>query len=263
MLGQFVPDGVFAPVKRPRKRSTRLVFDVLAHQGLAIGRPAVKDVEGTERGVIWPWQATTMVGRRRLDNLRQCIERVVTDEVPGDVIETGVWRGGASIFARAVLRSLGVSDRRVWLADSFAGLPPPNVERFPGDHGVYPFHEQDDLAVSIEEVKANFERIRLLDENVVFLRGWFKDTLPLLTDERWAVLRLDGDMYESTIQALDHLYPNLTPGGFVIVDDYLWVPNCKRAVDDYRANHGINEEMHAIDEAGVFWRRAAATSVTD
>lgn len=258
LLGRFAPDGVLTPIRRPDRRSSRAVFDVLARRGLRLGTAVPKDVAGAEAGVAWPWHALTMVGRGRLENLRHCIEQVVETDVPGDVIETGVWRGGASIFARAVLQSLDVRNRTVWLADSFAGLPAPDVERFPEDHDAFPFHEYGELAVSLRDVQANFERFRLLDDQVRFLRGWFKDTLPTLTDERWAVLRLDGDLYESTIQALESLYPNLSPGGYVIVDDYLSVPNCKRAVDDYRARHDIGDRIEDIDGSGVFWCRSGA-----
>jgi O-methyltransferase len=258
LLGRFTPDDLLKPIRRPTRLVSRMVFDLLASRGLHVGGSASEDVQGVENGVVWPQNAMTMVGRRRLGNLRDCIEDVVKNDVAGDIIETGVWRGGASIFGRAVLRSLGVPDRRVWLADSFAGLPVADTERFPGDHDAFPFHAVDVLAVPLEDVRANFERFRLLDDQVCFLRGWFKDTLPGLTNERWAVLRLDGDLYESTIQALESLYPNLSVGGYVIVDDYLVVPNCKRAVDDYRSQHGIVDPLQDIDGSGVFWRRRPA-----
>ena len=85
--------------------------------------------------------------------------------------------------------------------------------------------------------------------------GWFRDTLPKAPIERLAVLRLDGDMYESTTLALTHLYPKLAPGGYAIVDDYQVVPGCRQAVDDFRSQHGIVEPIRQIDWAGVYWRR--------
>ena len=139
----------------------------------------------------------TMVGRRRLHNFRALIEQAIEDGVPGDILEAGVWRGGASILARAVLAPHGVSDRRIIVADSFEGLPAPSGE-FPADAGA-DFHTHAELAVSLEEVQANFDRFGLLDEQVIFLKGWFRDTMSLVDAEALAVLRLDGDMYESTI----------------------------------------------------------------
>lgn len=209
-----------------------------------------------EEGRDWPWDAETMIGLRRLDNLQSCIEQCLADGVPGDLIETGVWRGGATIFMRAVLKAHGDTGRRVWLADSFEGLPRPDESKYPADRGDTLWsHVQ--LAVSLEEVKANFERYGLLDDQVRFLKGWFKDTLPGAPIERLAVLRLDGDMYESTMDALRALYPRLSPGGFVIVDDYGLIPACRQAVEDYRREHGIHDEIRKIDWSGVYWRRGA------
>jgi O-methyltransferase len=91
---------------------------------------------------------------------------------------------------------------------------------------------------------------------VRFLPGWFKDTLPPLTGRRpWSLLRLDGDMYDSTTVALESLYPDLSPGGFVVIDDYGAVPQCRQAVEDFRAAQGIEEELRTIDWTGAFWRR--------
>ena len=118
-----------------------------------------------------------MIGMKRLDNLQHCVEDTLARQVPGDLIETGVWRGGASIFMRGILRAHGVSDRTVWVADSFQGLPPPNPDAYPADAGD-PLHTFDYLAVSLEDVKSHFERYGLLDDQVRFLKGWFRDTLP-------------------------------------------------------------------------------------
>ena len=153
-------------------------------------------------GRDWPARAHTMIGLKRLANLRMCVEQVLTDGVPGDLIETGVWRGGATILMRAILKARGVTDRVVWVADSFAGLPAPNAGQFPLDEGIN-LHRFPQLAVSLERVQDNFRRYGLLDGQVRFLKGWFRDTLPAAPIERLAVLRLDGDLYESTIQALE------------------------------------------------------------
>lgn len=210
----------------------------------------LKRIEGRD----WPPLADTMIGLKRLDNLQECIEKVIQDNVPGDLIETGVWRGGASVFMRAVLKAYGVSDRTVWLADSFEGLPAPNPDKYPQDAGDT-HHEIKFLAVSMEEVKANFAKYGLLDDQVKFLKGWFKDTLPGAPIEQLAVIRLDGDMYESTMDALVSLYPKLSLGGYVIIDDYV-LEGCRQAVHDFMSANGIHAEIIDIDGTGAYWRRS-------
>jgi len=185
--------------------------------------------------------------------LRALIEQAIDERIPGDILEAGVWRGGASIMARAVLASYGVTDRRIIVADSFEGLPPPS-EEFPADAGA-DLHTHPELAVSLEEVHANFDRFGLLDEQVVFLKGLFRDTMPLVDAEALAVLRLDGDMYESTIGPLVHLYDRLSPGGWVIVDDYRLVSCCQEAVRDFFLDRGIDPPLRDIDRVGVYFRK--------
>jgi hypothetical protein len=200
-----------------------------------------------------PPNALTMVGVKRLDNVQACMEDVLADDVPGDFVEAGVWRGGTSIFMRAVLKAHGVTDRAVFVADSFEGLPPPDPERFPADSRSR-LHKHDFLAVPQETVAEHFERFGLLDDQVRFVKGWFRDTMPALAEHQWAIIRMDGDMYESTMNVLENLYPGLSPGGYVIVDDYA-IPACRQAVGDYRDAHGIEDEIHRIDWTGAYWRK--------
>jgi Macrocin-O-methyltransferase (TylF) len=213
-------------------------------------------------GEDWPATAHTMVGLQRLNNLQECIEGVLADGVAGDIIETGVWRGGASIFARAVLRAHGVTDRKVWVADSFQGMPVADETSRGIDNEMRMHRFNEVLAVSLQEVQENFRRYELLDDQVEFLPGWFADTLPTAPITRLAVLRLDGDLYESTMDALAGLYPKLSVGGYVIVDDY-GLETCRRAVEDYRAEHGITDEVTIIDSFGAYWRRTDRTDRTD
>ena len=203
-------------------------------------------------GSDWPESAETMIGRLRLDNLHQSIETVLSDGIPGDFIETGVWRGGAVIFMRGALKAHGVTDRSVWVADSFEGLPPAvrEIDR-PDDLSGF-----SALAVDVETVRSNFEKYGLLDDQVKFLKGWFKDTLPAAPIEQLALLRLDGDYYDSTWDAISVLYPKLSPGGIVIVDDYGMIEGCREAVDSYRVQHHIIEPIEKVDQTGVWWRKA-------
>jgi O-methyltransferase len=238
-----------------RKRFADGVGRLIGRLGFELVYKKPYDPELRANGRDWPARADSMIGLRRMDNIQLCIETVIRDDVPGDLIETGVWRGGATIFMRGALKAHRDTTRTVWVADSFAGLPPPDPTRYPADAGDT-FYKQSGLAVGVEQVKHNFERYGLLDDQVKFLVGWFKDTLPTAPIDRLAVLRLDGDLYESTWQAIEALYPRLSPGGFCIVDDYGdLVAQCQRAIHDYRDAHGITEEIVDIDGIGADWRK--------
>ncbi len=208
-------------------------------------------------GHDYPANAMTMMGYERLTNIQRCIEDVTARDVPGDLIEAGVWRGGGTILMAALLKVHRESDRTVWVADSFAGLPLPDAERYPADAGSR-VHLQTYLAVSLADVKRNFRRYGLLDDSLRFAPGWFRDTLPALDVHCWAVVRIDGDMYESTYCALEHLYPRLSLGGYVIIDDYGAVSASEKATNDYRSAQGISEEIQRIDWTGVYWRKTSA-----
>ena len=195
----------------------------------------------------------SMIGEKRMENIEWCLDRVREDEIAGDLAETGVCRGGASIFMKGYLAAYEMRDRVVWAADSFEGLPRPTAEAdrgFDFSAQVFPV-----LSVSLEEVRDLFERYGLLDADVRFLKGWFRDTLPGAPIERLALLRLDGDLYESTRDALLALYDKVVPGGFVLVDDYGDFPPCKRAVDEFRGERAIASPIVKVDWSGVYWRK--------
>ncbi len=207
-------------------------------------------------GRDWPQVAHSMAGRMRLDNTRALTETLLRDNVPGDLIETGVWRGGACILMKGILAAYGDTDRTMHVADSFEGLPEPDAEKYPADAGD-DHHLYEQLAVSVETVRANFSRYGLLDERVVFHKGWFRDTLPALAGQQFALVRLDGDMYESTMDGLESLYAGISAGGFLIIDDYGAVEGCKAAVTDFRTANGITEKIHMADWTGAWWRKLA------
>ncbi len=215
------------------------------------------DPEARRNGQDWPAEAETMVGLKRLTNLEVCITEILREQVPGDLVEAGTWRGGASIFMRAALEALGDHTKTVWVADSFEGLPSPDPFRYPADTGDKLADFNAYLGVSLEQVQSNFVRYGLLDDRVKFLKGWFRDTLPSAPIERIALLRADGDMYESTTDVLENLYPKVSVGGFVVIDDYGALANCRAAVDDFRARHSIRDGIEPIDWTGVYWRRSS------
>jgi O-methyltransferase len=243
-----------AGVYSPRSPLGRWLLRLLAKRRMAVMRLALSHESYRAEGRDWPVFAQTMVGLARLDQLRTAVETVIAEEVPGDLIEAGVWRGGASIFMKGVLKAYGVEDRTIWAADSFRGLPPADAERYPADAVGTEWHRFGNLAVDVEAVKHNFRRYGLLDDRVRFLEGWFSETLPTVRDRTWSIVRLDGDMYESTMDGLKNLYPGLALGGFLIIDDYA-IPECKEAVEDFRRSEGITEPLEQIDWTGVYWRR--------
>jgi hypothetical protein len=223
--------------------------------GLHLAEFAAYDEDKRLNGKDWPPYAETMVGIKRLNNIEYLICEIIKSGIPGDLIETGVWRGGATIFMRAVLKAYNITDKVVWVADSFKGLPKPDPEKYSADRDDT-HHTKSELSISIEEVKQNFMNYDLLDDQVQFLQGWFKDTLPAAPIKQLSLIRLDGDMYESTMDGLVHLYPKLAAGGYIIIDDWGAVPACKKAVVDFREQNQINDEIVVIDWGGVFWQKS-------
>lgn len=218
---------------------------------LVRNRPYVADVR--EGGLDWPCFGFTMVGLRGLDNIQQCVEKILDENVPGDFVETGVWRGGSCIFMRALLSQHSISDRAVWCCDSFEGMPVIGNKDKSFD-STNELNSHDYLSVTLEQVQANFRRFGLLDDRVKFLKGWFSDTLPTAPIDRISLLILDGDYYESTKDALTYLYPKMSPGGVVIIDEYQGWIGCRTAVDEYREQHGIHADLQKIHMNAVYWR---------
>lgn len=227
---------------------------VLGARDLQLVRRLPFDARARDEGRDWPAQAETMVGMKRLDNVQDCVTDVLRKGVPGDLVETGVWRGGTTIFMRAMLKVYGNTERKVWAADSFEGLPRPDAKRWPQDEGGQ-LWTYERLMVSEKEVRSNFDRYGLLDDQVIFLPGFFEDTLAAAPIGQIAVLRLDGDMYGSTMEALQTLYPKVSSGGYVLVDDYGGVEQCRQAVTDYRATHEIHKPINQVDWTGVWWEK--------
>jgi O-methyltransferase len=252
-----------------------------------------------------PTSAHTMIGVRRLESLQACLESVLRENIAGDIVETGVLRGGASIFMRAVLKAHGALDRCVFVCDTFqqlhadlprwlqvlfklvASLPSLRLQKMlfmrlqahikeksfptvaePSDEMIrfvmWTLKNHRSCSkirgASLEDVRSNFARYGLLDEQVIFLKGLFADTLPVAPLEQIALMRLDGDTFESTRDALALLYPKLSARGYCVIDDYNSFPDCRRAVINYREAHGIEDEIVRIDNLAVYWRKAERAS---
>lgn len=219
-----------------------------------------EQVSGRVEGKDWPLDGLTMIGLRRLDDLQACVESVLADGVAGDLIEAGAWRGGASILIRSTLDAWGARDRTLWVADSFQGFPPPQADAPAADREVESdMGRIDYLAPGLAAVKEHFARFGVL-HGVRFVPGFFHDTLPALAGRRWALIRLDADTYHATRLTLESLYPGLAAGGYVLIDDYFhpYLPeSCRRAVDEFRAEHGITDPIEQADWNGGHWRKSA------
>lgn len=211
------------------------------------------DENHRKEGRDWPGVAHSMIGQYRAKNIIELCKRVICEQIPGDFLEAGVWRGGTCILMRGILEAYDIKDRKVICADSFEGLPEPDEGKYPSDAGDI-LHTFEQLAVSIETVKENFEKYNLLDEQTVFLKGWFKDTMPTMSDKTFAIIRLDGDMYGSTMDVLNNIYDRVSKGGFIVVDDYA-LPTCRAAIEDFRQQRNISDEIHKIDWTGIWWQK--------
>ena len=188
----------------------------------------------------------TLLTKKQLDLIENCVLAVEKKGVPGDFIEAGIWRGGAVILMRALLKAYGIADRKIYAADSFAGIPKNASNRNdPVDNW------SDRWVATLPEVRQNIERFGLLDDRIVFTVGFFADSLKTLAGKRFALIRLDSDSYDSVMTSLDYLYPMVSKGGVVIVDDW-HLMGCRQAVLDYRTRHGIEEDILTYDQ-NAYW----------
>jgi len=197
----------------------------------------------------------TLVGLHRLENLERCAEDIFRHGIPGDFMEAGVAQGGAAVFLRGLQMAYGQEQRRTWVADSFQGLPEAKSEEDTQFQPNYPSGDHPVLSYAMQTVVDLFRRYDLLDDQVCFVPGWFADTLPRLSVQGLALLRIDVDMYQSTMEVLTNLYDKVVPGGYIIIDDYGSFPPCRKAVDEFRAMHGIDAMLQRIDWEGVYWQK--------
>lgn len=201
-------------------------------------------------------RAHTLASPKALSNVQELAVRAVEEKVQGDFMEVGAWRGGASILMRAVLDALGDRHRQVWVADSFQGFPPPDPQVDVVDAVIAEYLQAiGGFTATLKEVQDNFRRYGLLDKRVRFVNGWFRESLPKAPLGKLSLVRLDGDFYESTRCALENLYDKLSPGGFLIVDDYAPLFGALRAIDEFRSARGIREKLVQVDDQVHYWRK--------
>jgi hypothetical protein len=215
---------------------------------------SVATEEQINEGKYFGKYALTAIGKKRIDNLQFCIEDVFNNNIEGDMIETDVWRGGATIFMKGLCNYYN-KDKKIFVADSFEGCPSPDISGYEADLNSH-YHNEDVMNVSYEEVINNFKKYDLLDSNVIFLKGWFKDTLYTDKINKLSILRLDGDMYCSTYEALDALYDKVSIGGYIIIDDYgTRLGACKKAIEDFFKAKNLNYDLISIDWTGVYFKK--------
>lgn len=190
----------------------------------------------------------TLLSRAQLDLVEQSVLSVAQRGVPGDFIEAGVWRGGVIILMRALMKAHGISGRRVFAADSFVGIPM-NTRALNDPVDKW----RDRWIASLEEVQQNIARFGLLDDKVTFVPGFFAETLKRLADQTFAVMRLDSDSYDSVEESLVYLYPLLSRGGIIIIDDWHLV-GCQQAVLNYRSRHGVTAELK-VHDGNAYWTK--------
>jgi O-methyltransferase len=196
----------------------------------------------------------TMTTPPRLYALARAVEYVVTNEIPGALVECGVWRGGSMMAVALTLQRLGVTDRDLFLFDTFSGMTPPGEEdvKHTGERAAdllaTSSRDSDDWAVaSLEDVRENVLGLGYPEERIHFVSGAVEETLPAQAPAEIGLLRLDTDWYSSTKHSLSHLYPRLRPGGVLVVDDYAYWQGARRAVDEYVAEHDLQLLLNRID----------------
>lgn len=188
----------------------------------------------------------TLLTNDQLDLIQNIVIDLDVRGVPGDYIEAGIWRGGVIVFLRALLKAHGIPNRKVFGADSFAGIPRNALFRHdPVDNWA------DRWVASLGEVTMNIARMGFLDDQTVLVPGYFADSLPALETECFSLIRLDCDAFDSVAESLNYLYPRLSQGGIVIIDDWHLVP-CQLAVGLYRDHHGIDATIK-VQAGNAYW----------
>ena len=218
-------------------------------------KPRVVPFDATRRagGTDWTYFGMTMTGSARLHLLLSLLRKVFESDVAGVFVETGVWRGGSSILAQGAVMAYNQSHRHIVVCDSFRGLPPGKNKHHVGDVG---WDMTSYLEVSDLEVASNFQKFNLLAPNVIFAKGFFNYSMPILRSQiqNISILRLDGDMYKSTVDVLYHLYDKVSIGGYVIVDDWFGFP-AKQACEDFFQAHNFRPVVIPVDSSSVFWQK--------
>ena len=202
----------------------------------------------------------TMTSIERVSALVLSVEYVIKKNIPGSFVECGVWKGGSVMAIALTLRELGITNRSIYLYDTFEGMSEPtdkDERAFDGVKALNLLNSQINNKTndatwaysSIDEVKYNIARTGYNSDNIYFIKGKIEDTIPNTTPSQIALLRLDTDWYESTKHELIHLYPLLSKGGVLIIDDYGYWKGSKDATDEYFSEDNFTL-ISRIDDTG-------------
>jgi O-methyltransferase len=203
-------------------------------------------------------QPFTMTSKERIFALRKSVEYIVKHEIPGAIVECGVWKGGSMMAIARTLLESGNHERVLYLFDTFEGMPEPSdIDRsFQGEGASYLLERSSKESSPVwafsplAEVKQNMQSTGYDEKKVIFVRGNIEETVPLHAPDQIALLRLDTDWYESTFHELTHLFPRLSIGGVLIIDDYGHWKGARAAVDRYLAEHNVKVLLARIDYTG-------------
>ncbi len=205
----------------------------------------------------------TMTSVERLYSLLLALRYISANNISGDFVECGVWKGGSSMLMALHLREITNQDTKIFMYDTFAGMPPPG--KFDTDASGKQASDlletaektQDIWAIStLDEVEQNLRSTGLPASQIKYVVGKVEDTIPQTMPEKISLLRLDTDWYESTQHELQHLYPRLVNGGVLIIDDYGFWKGSRKAVDEYFASLGILPLLQRIDDTGRMFVKA-------
>jgi len=193
----------------------------------------------------------TVVDIARLKMLYKLTKEIDIASVPGDIVECGVFKGGSAVLiTRAAHRSH--FDRRIWLYDSFEGLPRPTKED--GSEALERFHEGWNRG-DMSEVKKLFETFSVLDSRVHFVKGYFHDTFQSISMSQIALLHIDADWYHSVKLCLERFYEFVQPGGFIALDDYGRWEGCRKATDEFIEKHNLNVKLVPVDGVEHYFQK--------
>lgn len=210
----------------------------------------------------------TLLSFTRLKNIKFLIEQIIENSIDGDILEAGNWRGGSMLYAKGILEAYRVNNKEIWMFDTFCGFPKnATINSASEKNLVVGGFSELMRSNSVEKVKALFE-VYNLSKGVNFITGLFQDTISKTTIPKLSYLRLDADSYANTMFLLENLYDKLNQNGYIEFDDYGSYPGCKKAVDEFRRNKNIVDEIINVYERpgkdkyyeAVYWKKTAKWS---
>ena len=247
-----------------RKLFHLLGFDIVRHintnnSSQALGEKFPFDFNQEDIEIIKLVKPYTLTSAERLFGLIHAVRYVVANNIPGDIVECGVWKGGSMMATAYTLKSLNDESRKLYLFDTYEGMTEPtekDITYYGTDAAtVLKNCDKDDESsfwcrVSLDQTKKNVYSVGYNQENINFIKGKVEETIPKYAPEIISILRLDTDWYDSTYHELEHLFPHLSPGGVLIIDDYGWWKGARQATDEYLQKKNIKILLNRIDCTG-------------